>query len=1148
MNPDAPTFVPSALLVPSAVLLRQRDVTNNSKNTAKKNTNRNKKNFRKNNKNRKSCNKKNGKSNNNTYKKKKKKQGNHIIRFKKKEYPPLMASKNDDNNNNTKQKAIWPIQSSTTNTMASDNKMDEIVVKTSLNNNNNKKKMKRSKPKYYELGEFKFKKPLFSSDIISNSTKMKKEEAESGRIFKFNIDDDDIDTNPRGDCDGCKSSAMEETIIIQTEYKEPTFFSTVNDEKDIYKYAIDFISDDNVSNLAFLLEHSSSITNLDNVIDEKNTTLLTLAICKNSYKSVSLLLSYGAGNDKAFGTKANSTELPLHLCCDLGNPIMLNEILKYKHIYINRKDCDGNTPLHHAVMKDRYGCVLKLYNHGARFLFNKMGYTPLHLASKSNSIQCFKILLNRSSTSIDRTNSRNETPLFIACKYNSVAVASMLLKEGANMQIFNSEFKTPLYVAIEHGFKDIVELLLVRGVLKQQDAMFDHQANRLNNNNTWLKRSNIMVSASKIKRRLPLYIAARNGELAILKLLLEYNLDVNKMDAIRCETALFAICKYLLYKDDEKYINRVKQCFLYLINYGADINLKCGLKNKLTPLICLLIQGKIGIPFASILIKYNVDLNVQINNMNPISYLIQLAEMACENNRKNILYGILFLIENGVELPEEEQDNQRNNDDDQKIFIKESISSRIFNLCFENNPNIIKANININKMDDNNKVHDENTIQNCMYKLLGDEECNHFDVVFHINGGNQTYIYAHEFLLSFRLDFFKTYFQTATLNDDDNIIIIDKNKFKIIHGFEWINDEACLRYFLEFIYTFNISWQTKERFEVQTVVDLIILAEHTNFQTLVEYCFEKLTEIFVDAADFDEKYAKIMYDSLLEYGENSNFMRLIVFLKQNIKEVVFVADKTSSILTAAGGAIEGGEDVTKKRKNKKKSLNMPSKVILSKLDLALSKLDCKSKLRDHMLKLHMSINVGRNDNGIHQRNDDDENNQLIKFNIGTNTILQAHKLILLKRVLYFEKLFSSGMSETYDNTIEFGGEFNNEKIIQYLLYYVYTDSLEPLIQIKHLCSLFSFAEQICYDSLVKYLVKRLIKCCNMGTIFNIINVMPIIAMSNTTESFNLKLRVFSFVIKNINEMKRIVDDEPNDYDSEDIDFMLNIVNALGIEL
>ena len=83
-----------------------------------------------------------------------------------------------------------------------------------------------------------------------------------------------------------------------------------------------------------------------------------------------------------------------------------------------------------------------------------MGYTPLHLASKSNSIQCFKILLNRSSTSIDRTNSRNETPLFIACKYNSVAVASVLLKEGANMQIFNSEFKTPLYVAIEHGFKD----------------------------------------------------------------------------------------------------------------------------------------------------------------------------------------------------------------------------------------------------------------------------------------------------------------------------------------------------------------------------------------------------------------------------------------------------------------------------------------------------------------------------------------------------------------------------------------------------------------------------------------------------------------------------------------------------------------------
>ena len=31
-------------------------------------------------------------------------------------------------------------------------------------------------------------------------------------------------------------------------------------------------------------------------------------------------------------------------------------------------------------------------------------------------------------------------------------------------------------------------------------------------------------------------------------------------------------------------------------------------------------------------------------------------------------------------------------------------------------------------------------------------------------------------------------------------------------------------------------------------------------------------------------------------------------------------------------------------------------------------------------------------------------------------------------------------------------------------------------------------------------------------------------------------------------MKSIVDDEPNNYDSEDIDFMLNIVNALGLNV
>ena len=102
-----------------------------------------------------------------------------------------------------------------------------------------------------------------------------------------------------------------------------------------------------------------------------------------------MLLSYGAGNDKAFGAIAKAEELPLHFVV-CGNALMLNEILKWKHIYVNRKDFKGNTALHCAVGRDDHACVLELLNHGARGLFNKIGFTPLHLASKANSISALR--------------------------------------------------------------------------------------------------------------------------------------------------------------------------------------------------------------------------------------------------------------------------------------------------------------------------------------------------------------------------------------------------------------------------------------------------------------------------------------------------------------------------------------------------------------------------------------------------------------------------------------------------------------------------------------------------------------------------------------------------------------------------------------
>jgi ankyrin repeat protein len=1111
MNPKATVFVPSGLLVPSSVLLRQRHVGNNDGNKTKK-------------------------------KKKKKKKQHRSNKFDDKikynEYPQL-SKKKTQKTTSVATKAIWPNVSSSNVARKNDElSCSNEAVKFSIKINKKKgiaKKVKRGKAKYYEIGEFKFQKPLFSSSSIMKRAEDSVIEADNDNFI------------------GGNNSKNNNNVTVQNnEFLEPAFIKDIVEDNHIdynkmYKFAIDFIRDDNVSKLAFLLEKHLDVINLDYIMDENNLTLLTFAITNNSYKSVSLLLKYGAGNDKAFGTNAKATELPLHVCCDTDNSIMLNEILKYKHVYINRKDCDGNTALHRAVVKDQYACVLALCNsNGARFLFNKKGYMPLHLASKNNAIQCFKILLNRSTTSIlNRTNSRNETPLFVACKYNSVAAASMLLKEGANMHIFNNEFKTPLYIAIERGFKDIVELLLVRGVWKNRHLLRDSPAADRLSHMLPMRRNNLILSVSHMKQRLPLYIAARNGDFIILKLLLEHNFDVNKMDAMRCETALFAVVKYLLYKEDENHVNNVIECFELLMSYGADINLKCGVKSKITPLICSLLQGKIGIKFAARLVKCGADTNVEINHMNPIAYLIKLAvntntsavQKETARRKKNILYGILFLLENGVQLPEMNNSVVRN---------EESVSLQIFKLCFDNNPIIDELfnqysngrNCNVGILSKDYEGNKSHTLEKCMFDLIHGENVddNNFDVAFLIQ--NETYVYAHECILSSRLDYFKKYFHNNSnkiiSNDNSGICINTANKcqIKIIYGFEWIRNETCLHYFLEFIYTFNITWGGND--VLQPIIDLIVLGEHTNFETLIDHAYERLMEMFAEAAKIDQQYAKSLHDSLMEYGEHSNYSRLITFLGQDsVKEKVFSTKKSTKKEINSNG-----NDGTNS-----------SKAWVSKLDLVLSKLDGISKLRIHMHALYESINSKYVKKNHYLSSLDDPNNiittdnEIITFTFDGDPkkMLHAHKLILSKRVVYFQKLFASGMRETYTNTIKFGGDLN-ENIIDYLLQFVYTDSLEPLIQIEHLCQLYKFAEQICYESLVGYLEKRLIKSCNMKTIFDIINVMPVISMSNTVGSYHVKFCVFSFVIENITEIKQI----SNDNYSGGIDFMMKILKAIGI--
>ncbi len=56
---------------------------------------------------------------------------------------------------------------------------------------------------------------------------------------------------------------------------------------------------------------------------------------------------------------------------------------------------------------------------------NNLGWTCLHFAAKMNSLHLATLLIEKSNTLINVRDIYGQTPLFLACKWNSLEVQSL---------------------------------------------------------------------------------------------------------------------------------------------------------------------------------------------------------------------------------------------------------------------------------------------------------------------------------------------------------------------------------------------------------------------------------------------------------------------------------------------------------------------------------------------------------------------------------------------------------------------------------------------------------------------------------------------------------------------------------------------------
>ena len=141
----------------------------------------------------------------------------------------------------------------------------------------------------------------------------------------------------------------------------------------------------------------------------------------------------------------------------------LIEYLLTRNATVAMKNADNETALFIAAFNNHIEVVRTLIAAGAKVdeKGGVYGDYPLHAAVKNNLQEMVQLLL-ANNASVNCRNDDNETPLYIACKFDREQLAYDLLMNKANKNLA-SEGKDCLYIASERRNKNIVKLLKASG-------------------------------------------------------------------------------------------------------------------------------------------------------------------------------------------------------------------------------------------------------------------------------------------------------------------------------------------------------------------------------------------------------------------------------------------------------------------------------------------------------------------------------------------------------------------------------------------------------------------------------------------------------------------------------------------------------------
>ena len=149
------------------------------------------------------------------------------------------------------------------------------------------------------------------------------------------------------------------------------------------------------------------------------------------------------------------------------NDVATVKSLISKGVSPNATDPKGEPMLNLAIKDQSDDVAYFLIAHKATDvdLSNKLGETPLMLASIGGNLPVVKALIQQRNALIDHVG---WTPLHYACAKGQFEVAQYLIANGASVNALSPGNTTPLMMAVQSGNEALVKLLLDKGADLQQ--------------------------------------------------------------------------------------------------------------------------------------------------------------------------------------------------------------------------------------------------------------------------------------------------------------------------------------------------------------------------------------------------------------------------------------------------------------------------------------------------------------------------------------------------------------------------------------------------------------------------------------------------------------------------------------------------------